>query len=248
MCVCVCNALFCVDNFRLVDNLCEKDMEIIQVIIARKSNLTLLLILIFISLFSLIILILYQLSHSGGTVSSSYAWMLPGSRTKYDFHNEEFDDGQLVTDASSSLGREVHDSVVELPVLTSGSNSSTATLKSIAIGCAITSHNEEHLNLENVAYKLPFLRTLVPSFCKTASAGYEYHFYAAFDMRDPHFVKEQFMEAIYERFNEIVSLLCTKKSHVFLHFVQCSHNHNPTWAQNDAMIEAYLDHVEYYYR
>lgn len=220
-------------------------MEIIQVIIARKSNLTLLLILIFISLFSLIILIFYQIAHSG---TASYVRILSGSRTKYDFHNEEFDDGMLVTDASSSLGREVQDLVVELPPLTSGNSSLSVRLKSIAIGCAITSHNEEHLNLENVAYKLPFLRTLVPSFCKTASAGYEYHFYAAFDMRDPHLVKEQFMEAIYERFNEIVSLLCTKKSHVFLHFVQCSHNHNPTWAQNDAMIEAYLDHVEYYYR
>ena len=32
-----------------------------------------------------------------------------------------------------------------------------------------------------------------------------------------------------------------------IHMVQCSHAGKPTWAQNDAMLEAYLDNVEYHY-
>ena len=120
--------------------------------------------------------------------------------------------------------------------------------RTVAIGCAITSHNEEHLSLENIAYKLPFLKSLVPSFCKTISPGFDYHFYIAFDMHDPNFGKEKYLAAIDERFNEDLGLLCPKQSSIQLHFVQCNHNHNPTWAQNDAMIEAYLDNIDYYYR
>ena len=33
-----------------------------------------------------------------------------------------------------------------------------------------------------------------------------------------------------------------------IHMVQCDHAGKPTWAQNDAMLEAYLDNVEYHYR
>ena len=34
----------------------------------------------------------------------------------------------------------------------------------------------------------------------------------------------------------------------FIHMVQCAHAGKPTWAQNDATLEAYLDNVEYHYR
>jgi hypothetical protein len=119
---------------------------------------------------------------------------------------------------------------------------------SVAIGVAVTSHDEPHLNLENVAYKLPFLRTLLPSFCRTASAGFRYHFYVAFDVHDPHFRREAYMSAVDSRFRAVVSEVCKKSSNYSLHFVQCNHNRNPAWAQNDAMMEAYLDHVQYYYR
>jgi len=33
-----------------------------------------------------------------------------------------------------------------------------------------------------------------------------------------------------------------------LHFLECHHTGHPAWAQNDAMIEAYLDGSEYFYR
>lgn len=119
---------------------------------------------------------------------------------------------------------------------------------SVAIGLAVTSHDEPHLNLENVAYRLPFLKTLLPSFCRTASAGFHYHFYVAFDVHDPHFHREAYMSAVDSRFRAVVSELCKTSSNVSLHFVQCNHDRNPAWAQNDAMLEAYLDHIQYYYR
>jgi len=63
----------------------------------------------------------------------------------------------------------------------------------IAIGCAITTHHEDELSLENLAYQLPFLKTLVPSFCRTASAGYHYLFYISFDSRDPHLGRQEYL-------------------------------------------------------
>ena len=43
---------------------------------------------------------------------------------------------------------------------------------------------------------------------------------------------------------------CQKKSVVIkkIKLVQCKHNGKPAWAQNDAMMEAYLDGMDYGYR
>jgi len=119
---------------------------------------------------------------------------------------------------------------------------------SVAIGVAVTAHDDPELTLENVGYRLPFLRTLLPSFCRTASSGIVYRFYVAFDVHDPSLSSHQYMASVYRRFEEVVAELCIKSVNVSLHFVQCNHNRNPAWAQNDAMMEAYLDHMQYYYR
>ena len=121
-------------------------------------------------------------------------------------------------------------------------------LTSVAIGVAVTAHNDPELTLENVGYRLPFLRTLLPSFCRTASPGIVYRFYVAFDVHDPSLSSRDYMIAVYRRFQEVVAELCSKSVNVSLHYVQCNHNRNPAWAQNDAMMEAYLDHLQYYYR
>ncbi|ESO00763.1 hypothetical protein HELRODRAFT_175241 [Helobdella robusta] len=118
----------------------------------------------------------------------------------------------------------------------------------IAIGCAITSHGGRHLTTQNVAEKIPLLKSLVPSFCRTASSGYSYHFYASYDVRDTHFSKNTFMSAIHRTFRDIIGDTCPTKLNASLYFVKCNHNKNPAWAQNDAMMEAYLDHIDYYYR
>jgi len=119
---------------------------------------------------------------------------------------------------------------------------------SVAVGVAVTAHDDPELTLENVGYRLPFLRTLLPSFCQTASPGIVYRFYVAFDVHDPSLSSQEYMVAVYRRFEEVVAELCSKSVNVSLHFVQCNHNRNPAWAQNDAMMEAYLDHLQYYYR
>ena len=119
---------------------------------------------------------------------------------------------------------------------------------SVAIGVAVTAHDDPQLTLDNVGYRLPFLRTLLPSFCRTISSGIVYRFYVAFDVHDPSLSSQQYMVAVYRRFEEVVAELCSKSVNVSLHFVQCNHNRNPAWAQNDAMMEAYLDHMQYYYR
>jgi len=35
---------------------------------------------------------------------------------------------------------------------------------------------------------------------------------------------------------------------VSLHLVECQHSGRPAWAQNDAMMAAYMDNMDYYYR
>ena len=120
----------------------------------------------------------------------------------------------------------------------------------VALGCAITSHTAHHhiKSPHNLATRMPLLRTLVPSFCKTASQGFDYTFYVSYDIYDPCFSKEEYMIAIQRTFNAIVSNTCPSRSNVSMLFVRCHHNRHPAWAQNDAMMQAYLDHVDYYYR
>ena len=119
---------------------------------------------------------------------------------------------------------------------------------SIAIGCAITSIGIRDLRLDNIAYKFPFLRTLLSSFCKTASPGYDYHFYLAFDRTDPYLTQRDSLHDFSDSFEEKVKKHCPKTSNFTLHFVGCSHSGKPAWAQNDAMMDAYLDECDYYYR
>ena len=61
----------------------------------------------------------------------------------------------------------------------------------------------------------------------------------------------QELQAVYRRtFDEEMKNLCEKPRGIrtSLHLVTCTHAGLPTWAQNDAMLEAYIDHVDYFYR
>ena len=42
--------------------------------------------------------------------------------------------------------------------------------------------------------------------------------------------------------------MCSYVTELRLHLIECNHNRKPAWAQNDAMMEAYLDDVDFYYR
>ena len=70
--------------------------------------------------------------------------------------------------------------------------------KKIGIGCAITTRGqwEPQFEPERLTELLPFFKGLLPSFCRTASYGFDYHFYMAHDHEDPFFVKNFSQEVV----------------------------------------------------
>lgn len=120
--------------------------------------------------------------------------------------------------------------------------------KHIAIGGGITSKKLSGITKDNIKDRFQFFSILMPSFCKTVSTGYCYHFYLAYDVSDPVFGNQELLSAFNDAFYSVGQLLCPRSLNISIHFIQCSHQGHPAWAQNDAMIEAYLDGVEYFYR
>lgn len=120
--------------------------------------------------------------------------------------------------------------------------------KQIAIGGGITSTGMSRLDRSTLAKEFPLFSVFIPSFCGTCSSGYHYHFYLGHDAVDGYFSnagsQKEFTEVFYEKINEF----CSKNVNVTLHFVLCNHHKKPAWAQNDAMMEAYIDNMEYFYR
>ena len=213
----------------------------------RKTNMKLMLMLLCFIICMLIIYMSSRLSfrpivnpYSRYDDPSSYERGIMDQFDNVNINNQEPDDE--AEDGILSAGR------IVAGLANQGTSHMDDLVPSVAIGVAVTAHDDPELTLENVGYRLPFLRTLLPSFCRTASPGIAYRFYVAFDVHDPSLSSHQYMIAVYRRFEEVVAELCTKSVNVSLHFVQCNHNRNPAWAQNDAMMEAYLDNMQYYYR
>ena len=132
--------------------------------------------------------------------------------------------------------------------------------ESIAIGCAITSrgvnaiHNDTDIPWTERVAHLPFFRDLLPSFCRTASFGYHYHFYVAHDFDDLWFADEEARRAFSYVFKAMVALLCRSKLYnepisVRLKLVNSQHSGKPASAQNDALVTAYKDNqTNFFYR
>lgn len=76
---------------------------------------------------------------------------------------------------------------------------------SVAIGLAITTRSKRPANdlLKHI-----FFTTLMLSFCKTASQGYSYSFYLAFDFDDPLLSKKEDLEVFNRRFREVRNDAC----------------------------------------
>ena len=116
----------------------------------------------------------------------------------------------------------------------------------VAIGMGITSKGlNKGKSLES---KFVFLGSMMPSFCQTASKGYCYTFYMAFDDNDAYFSNSSNLKAFTDAFSKIRFSLCSHLDVVGVVFVKCSHRGRPAWAQNDAMMTAYMDDNDYYYR
>jgi hypothetical protein len=133
---------------------------------------------------------------------------------------------------------------------------STSASKSlfIAIGGGITSNRIDAVNKSNIGTKFLFFTTLVPSFCQTihqstgSELSFAYRFYLAYDSNDVVFSQSSLRDAFVDVFSSLTKHICPGDVEVGLQLVHCSHQGRPAWAQNDAMIEAYLDGAEYFYR
>ena len=143
-------------------------------------------------------------------------------------------DINVVIDENVAKAREIHNINVDP--------------KSVVIGCAVTSRGVRGLTSDNIQQTFPLMRSLLPSFCKTASVGWNYHFYISHDHNDNYFIDAGNHKKFEEAFYNVVQTYCSNKIKPLLHFVKCSHSGNPAWAQNDAMIEAYIDNMAYFYR
>jgi len=57
----------------------------------------------------------------------------------------------------------------------------------VAIGLGITSNGVKDATVSNIAQTFQLFHTFLPTFCTTASRGYNYWFYLAYDFSDPLF-------------------------------------------------------------
>jgi len=108
-------------------------------------------------------------------------------------------------------------------------------------------------NITETAFiDLQFFKTLLVSFCKTAGSTdnhYHFRFYLGYDRDDPLFTDRQASELFRRTFDAETSRQCVPRSvDTSLKLVACRHSGRPAWAQNDAMLDAYLDGVDYFYR
>ena len=94
----------------------------------------------------------------------------------------------------------------------------------------------------------PSSRTWFSRFAEQPLWGFDYNFFVAHDHDDPFFQQVDAHETFEWVFNEIVGHTCPVQMNVSLHMVECAHSGNPAWAQNDAMMSAYMDNMAYYYR
>ena len=120
----------------------------------------------------------------------------------------------------------------------------------IAIGGGLTSAiHKERVSIANMRTHMPVFRYLVPTFCKTATAGYDYHFYFAYDKNDTVFNDPNSLAHFEQLFrNELSSHCGHLKGKLDVHMIRCNHAKSPAWAQNDAMMQAYYDGMDFFYR
>ena len=118
----------------------------------------------------------------------------------------------------------------------------------VAIGLAITSKGLVNISAENIREQFVFFKDFLPSFCRTRSIhrDIEYNFYVGYDDVDL-YLREVENKLTFElAFELITKQYCGRP--IGLTMVTCSYTAKPAWSQNDAMMEAYIDDSDYYYR
>ena len=127
----------------------------------------------------------------------------------------------------------------------------SATLQTIAIGLGITTRkmtiSHEHPT-EMQIKNMPFFEHLLPSFCRTYDADFSYHFYIAYDYNDPLLEKQSNVPLFVKYYKQIFTKECETRPVANLTLIKVGYTRKPAWAQNDAMMTAYLDDNDFYYR
>ncbi|KAK2160576.1 hypothetical protein LSH36_130g03028 [Paralvinella palmiformis] len=122
----------------------------------------------------------------------------------------------------------------------------------IAIGLAITMKNLDSFQwTDPESSAMPLLSSFLVGFCRTASPGYDYRMYLAYDTDDEQFGSEQFryqLSCTIYTYVHRSSSPCPKASTYSVKYIPCEYSGKPAWAQNDAMVAAYVDGAEYFYR
>ena len=121
---------------------------------------------------------------------------------------------------------------------------------SVAIGLGITSKlasRSKPKNGRNPLHQMPLFSQLLPTFCGTASKGYTYHFYFAYDFNDTYFANDDNFKLWKQKFH-VEANKCAHLGDVGIHMIKCNYSGKPAWAQNDAMMAAYHDGRDFFYR
>jgi len=121
----------------------------------------------------------------------------------------------------------------------------------VAVGGGITSNKLSGVETASGTRKFPLFTMLLPSFCKTVGnewQSYVYRFYLAYDATDQYFNQAKNRKMFETEFNDVIEEHCPVETRSVLHLLECAYSGRPAWAQNDAMIAAYLNGADYFYR
>ena len=95
--------------------------------------------------------------------------------------------------------------------------------------------------------KQPFFIRLLPTFCDTASPGYNYIFYVAYDYNDHILATTDGQAAFLKLFGSVTKLRCKSDISVNLRFLMYNQTKQPARAQNHALMAAYRANMDYLY-
>ena len=175
-----------------------------------------------------------------GTVNTGNAIVQPSIKTQHPINSIKAE--QPIHHSHPGVEQDLE---IAFPDSKMGDKSPKARI-SVAVGLGITSRIKSGFTKQSA--DMVFFQTLMPSFCMTASVGFSYRFYLAYDFDDPFFAKRDNLVSFNAIFEKFRMQECARLTFMSLHFVKCSHAKHPAWAQNDAMMMAYMDGNDYYYR
>ena len=121
----------------------------------------------------------------------------------------------------------------------------------VAIGLSTTSKKLGLINSNNIEYAMPFFKTLLPTFCLTRSLEsiFIYKFFVTYDYDDAFFSHSENLDLFRDTFDRLLDKYCYYVPQtISLKLIWCNYTSKPAWAQNDAMLDAYLDGYDYFYR